>query len=131
MVGAIAEVYKLGLSTRKIERAAAYVHTMPRISCPRIPSAAPYRRVIMLQTHLYCILSDGAQMPDSYTELIKGNPGETEIRSFLVDGDQVSVTLRIPDTLRDAAKEEAALRGMSFSAFVRTCMIDELAKKGA
>lgn len=48
-----------------------------------------------------------------------------------MDGDQVSVTLRIPDTLRDAAKEEAALRGMSFSAFVRTCMIEELAKKGA
>ena len=68
-------------------------------------------------------------MPDSYKELIKSNPDETEIRSFLVDGDQVSVTLRIPDTLRDA--EEAALRGMSFSAFVRTCMIEELAKKGA
>ena len=33
--------------------------------------------------------------------------------------------------MRDAAKEEAALRGMSFSAFVRTCMIEELAKKGA
>ena len=60
MVGAIAEVYKLGLATRKIERAAAYVHTMPRISCPRIPSAAPYRRVIMPQTHLYCISSDGS-----------------------------------------------------------------------
>ena len=43
-------------------------------------------------------------MPDSYKELIKSNPDETEIRSFLVDGDQVSVTLRIPDTLRDAAK---------------------------
>lgn len=69
-------------------------------------------------------------MPDSYKKLIKSNPDETEIRSFLVDGDQVSVTLRIPDTLRDAAKE-AALRGMSFSAFVRTCMIEELAKKGA
>ena len=52
----------------------------------------------------------GAQMPDSYKELIKSNPDETEIRSFLVNGDQVSVTLRIPDTLRDAAKEEAALR---------------------
>ena len=60
MVGAIAEVYKLRLSTRKIERAAVYVHTMPRISCPRIPSAAPYRRIIMLQTHLYCISSDGS-----------------------------------------------------------------------
>ena len=49
-------------------------------------------------------------MPDNYKELIKSNPDETEIRSFLVNGDQVSVTLRIPDTLRDAAKEEAALR---------------------
>lgn len=66
----------------------------------------------------------------SYKDLIEGSPSETEIRSYLVEGDQVSVTLRIPNTLRDAAKDEAALRGMSFSAFVRTCMIEELAKKG-
>ena len=66
----------------------------------------------------------------TYTDLIKNNPDETAIRSFLVNGSQVSVTLRIPDTLRDAAKAEASLRGMSFSAFVRTCMIEELAKKG-
>ena len=66
----------------------------------------------------------------SYKDLIEGSPSETEIRSYLVDGDQVSVTLRIPNTLRDAAKDEAALRGMSFSAFVRTCMIEELAQKG-
>lgn len=43
-------------------------------------------------------------MSNGYKELIKGNPGETEIRSFLVNGDQVSVTLRIPDTLRDAGE---------------------------
>lgn len=67
----------------------------------------------------------------TYGELIRQKADETEIRRFLVDGEQVSVTLRIPDALRDAAKEEAALRGMSFSAFVRTCMIEELAKKGA
>lgn len=65
-----------------------------------------------------------------YKDLIAKKPGETAIRSYLVEGDQVSVTLRIPDTLRDAAKDEAALRGMSFSAFVRTCMIEELSKKG-
>lgn len=67
----------------------------------------------------------------AYKELLEGNPSETEIRSYLVDGKRVSVTLRIPETLRDAAKDEAALRGMSFSAFVRTCMIEELAKRGA
>ena len=66
----------------------------------------------------------------SYKDLIAKKPSETAIRSYLVQDDQVSVALRIPDTLRDAAKEEAALRGMSFSAFVRTCMIEELAKKG-
>lgn len=58
-------------------------------------------------------------------------PDETEIRGFPVNGDQVTVTLRTPDTLRDAAKEEASLRGMSFSVFMRTCMIEELAEKGA
>lgn len=62
--------------------------------------------------------------------LLEGSPSETEIRSYLVDGNQVSVTLRIPDTLRDAAKAEASLRGMSSSAFVRTCVIEELSRKG-
>lgn len=66
----------------------------------------------------------------TYKQLINANPSQTEIRSYLVGGNQISVTLRIPDALRDAAKEEASLRGMSFSAFVRTCMIEELAKKG-
>ena len=66
----------------------------------------------------------------SYTELVDSKASETDIRRYLVDGERVSVTMRIPDTLRDAAKEEAALRGMSFSTFVHTCMIEELAKKG-
>lgn len=66
----------------------------------------------------------------SYTELVDSKASETDIRRYLVEGERVSVTMRIPDTLREAAKEEAALRGMSFSAFVRTCMIEELAKKG-
>lgn len=66
----------------------------------------------------------------SYTELVESKASETDIRRYLVEGERVSVTMRIPDTLRDAAKEEAALRGMSFSAFIRTCMLEELAKKG-
>lgn len=53
-------------------------------------------------------------------DLIAKKPSKMAIRSYLVQGDQVSVTLRILDTLR----------GMSFSAFVRTCMIEELSKKG-
>lgn len=64
----------------------------------------------------------------SYSELIDRDASETELRSYLVDGDIVPVTMRIPANLRDSAKESAALRGISFSAFVRSCMIDELAK---
>ena len=67
---------------------------------------------------------------ESYTELVDSHASETEIRRHLVEGERASMTIRIPETLRDAAKEEAALRGMSFSAFVRTCMIEELSKKG-
>ena len=67
----------------------------------------------------------------AYKELIEENPSETVSRSYLVDSERVPVMLRIPETLRDAAKDGAALRGMSFSAFVRMCMIEELAKRGA
>lgn len=70
-------------------------------------------------------------MSEGYKELIKSNPDKTEIRSFQVNSNQDSVTLLVPDTLRDSAKEEESLRGMSFSVFVRTRMIEELAKKGA
>jgi predicted DNA binding CopG/RHH family protein len=66
----------------------------------------------------------------SYSDFLKVGAGETELRSYLVDGDIVPVTMRIPANLRDSAKEAAALRGISFSAFVRSCMIDELAKGG-
>ena len=66
----------------------------------------------------------------SYSDLIEGGAGETEKRAYLVDGDAVPVTMRIPANLRDSAKEAAALRGMSFSAFVRTCIINELVEDG-
>lgn len=66
----------------------------------------------------------------TYSELIKSNADETDIRSFLAEGKQVPVAFRIPENLRDSAKEAAELRGMSFSAFMRMCMMNELSKKG-
>jgi len=50
----------------------------------------------------------------TYSDLIEHDAGETEIRSYLVNGDVVPVTMRIPANLRDSAKEAASLRGMSF-----------------
>lgn len=64
-----------------------------------------------------------------YAELIESGAKQTEIQAFLTDGETVPVTIRIPKNLRDSAKEAAALRGVSYSAFVRMCMIQELSRK--
>lgn len=60
--------------------------------------------------------------------MLKSNVDETDMRMLLTTGDQVAVTIRIPESLRDAAKEAAEMRGVSFSAFIRMSMIQELAK---
>ncbi len=64
-----------------------------------------------------------------YAELVESNATEREIQEYLVDGEATTITLRIPGNLHESAKEAAALRGMSLSAFVRNCMIQELAKE--
>lgn len=64
-----------------------------------------------------------------YIDLIEGGAQQTEIQAFLAEGEMVPVTIRIPRNLRDSAKEFAALRGVSYSAFVRMCMIQELSRK--
>ncbi|NGM17513.1 hypothetical protein GMI70_05800 [Eggerthellaceae bacterium zg-893] len=64
-----------------------------------------------------------------YTDLVESGAKQTEIQAYLAEGETVPVTIRIPKNLRDSAKEVAALRGMSYSAFVRMCMIQELSRK--
>ena len=65
-----------------------------------------------------------------YAELVEKNATEREIQEDLADGEATTITLRIPGNLHGSAKEVAALRGMSLSAFVRNCMIQELSKRG-
>lgn len=67
----------------------------------------------------------------SCTELVASNASKTDIRRYSADGDHVSVVLHIHDTLRAAAKEEASLRCMTLSAFLRICIIGKPAKRGA
>ena len=67
--------------------------------------------------------------PMKYGELIGRNASEFEVREFLTDGDMTAITIRIPKNLKDAAAEAAAGKGMSFSAFIRMCMMEELAKR--
>lgn len=65
-----------------------------------------------------------------YTDLIKAGACETDIQEFLVGGNTVAVTIRIPENLRDSAKEAASRRGTTFSALIREAVINELSRRG-
>ena len=65
-----------------------------------------------------------------YSELIDSGATPTEIQAFLVDSDSVPVTMRIPRALRDSVKEAAVLSGLSFTSFVKMCLIERLSKGG-
>lgn len=78
---------------------------------------------------LYCSTQDAIKdFVMSYIDLVKKDADATDIQAFLIGGNQTAITIRIPENLRDSAKEAAALRGTTFSSFVRECMIKELTK---
>ena len=64
-----------------------------------------------------------------YLDLLREDASQTDIREHLVSGRPAAIT--IPETLRDAAKEKAALKGMSFSAYVREQLIEDLTRRDA
>lgn len=61
-----------------------------------------------------------------YSELVDSGATPTEAQSFIKDSENVSVTLRMPRSLRDSAKEAASLSGMSLASYVKMCLIDRL-----
>lgn len=62
-----------------------------------------------------------------YSELVEGGATDSQRKDYLAVGEATPITLRVPKNLKDAAAEEARLRGVSFSAFIRNCIINELA----
>ena len=64
-----------------------------------------------------------------YSELVESGAKASEIQAFLVDSELQPVTIRIPRTLHESAKEAAALSGMTFTSFVKRLMIEELSRK--
>ena len=64
-----------------------------------------------------------------YSELVDSGASSTEIQAYLVEGENVPVTMRIPKNLRDAAKESAALSGVNFTSLVKMCLIEHLSKR--
>ncbi len=64
-----------------------------------------------------------------YSDLVESGATETKRQDFLAEGDPTPITLRVPRNLKDAAVEAARLRGVSFSAVVRSCVINELTER--
>ena len=60
------------------------------------------------------------------SELVESGASESKRQDHLAEGEQTPITLRVPKNLKDAAAEAARLRGVSSSAFIRTCIINEL-----
>lgn len=63
---------------------------------------------------------------DTFADLVAKGATDTEKKRHLAEGGQIAITLRIPKNLKEAAQEQASLKGMSFSAYMRTCLIDDL-----
>ena len=64
-----------------------------------------------------------------FSEVVDSGASKAKLHEYLVKGDQTAITIRIPTNLKDAAVEAAGLNGMSFSSFVRLCMIEKLVKE--
>ena len=64
-------------------------------------------------------------------DLLREDASQTDIREHLVSGRPAAITIRISKTLRDAAKEKEALKGMSFSAYVREQLFEGLTRRDA
>ena len=65
----------------------------------------------------------------NYADLIDGNATESELKAYLVEGENVAVTVRIPKNMRDIAKQAAELSGVSFTSLVKMSLIEHLAEK--
>lgn len=65
----------------------------------------------------------------SYKDLVESVASTPEMQSYLTESELVTVTLRLPRTMRDSAKEYATLNGLNFTSLVKQCLIEKLTKK--
>lgn len=63
-----------------------------------------------------------------YSDFVESGATQTQRMDFLSEGDPTPITLRVPRHLKEAATETARLHGVSFSAFIRSCIINELSE---
>lgn len=76
-----------------------------------------------------CIASCKQGGTVKYADLIDGNVTKSELKTYLVGGENVAVTVRIPKNMRDIAKQAAELSGVSFTSLVKMSLIEHLVEK--
>ena len=65
-----------------------------------------------------------------YLELIKVDVDENDNRQYLSEGEQVTITIRLPKNLRNSAKKYADLQESNFNALSSAGLIEQLIVKG-
>lgn len=65
----------------------------------------------------------------NYVTLLKNGVDEAELQTHLSQGNEATITIRVPKNLKDACAEIAAMRGLNMSTYVRSCLIRDLTKK--
>lgn len=64
----------------------------------------------------------------SYKDLVESGASTSKMQSYLTGSELVTVTLRLPRTMHDSAKEYATLNGLNFTSLVKQCLIERLTK---
>lgn len=64
-----------------------------------------------------------------YIDLLKQGSSEARVQDFLSDGEPISITIRAPKSFKETASEVARSRRVSFFAFMRNCLINELSRR--
>lgn len=65
----------------------------------------------------------------NYVALLKNGADEAELQTYLSQGNEATITIRVPKNLKDACAEIAAMRGLNMSTYVRSCLIRDLTEK--
>lgn len=97
---------------------------------PCIPNPCNFPVTLSVRIHLNnCIALCKQGGTVRYADLIDGNVTKSELKTYLVGGENVAVTVRIPKNMRDIAKQAAELSGVSFTSLVKMSLIEHLAEK--
>lgn len=86
-------------------------------------SRVPARSMI-LWSYSYVWQTDLELTYMTFPELCGSHMDTASKRAYLVNGPSTATTIRIPENLKTCVAEAASLKGLSFSAYVRSCLLD-------